>query len=88
MIHGIPYGTDDLYVQNMLTNDPNIDKLLSRLTLEQLLKYFDRLIDKYDDDCYTASCELDRAAYRGSRFITCEDWAKLIQQQILSKEEN
>jgi len=72
----------------MLTNDSNIDKLLSRLTLEQLLKYYDRLIDKYDDDCYTASCELDRAAYRGSRVITCEDWAKLIQQQILSKEEN
>ena len=70
----------------MLTNDPNIEKLLSKLTLTQLLKYFDRLIDKYDDDCYTASCELDRAAYRGSRFISCEDWAKLIQQQILSKE--
>ena len=70
----------------MLTNDPNIEKLLSRLTLTQLLKYFDRLIDKYDDDCYTASCELDLAAYRGSRSITCEDWANLIQQQILSKE--
>ena len=70
----------------MLTNDPNIEKLLSKLTLTQLLKYFDRLIDKYDDDCYTASCELDLAAYRGSRSITCEDWANLIQQQILSKE--
>jgi len=70
----------------MLTNDPNIDRHLGKLNLEQLHKYFNRLVDKYDDDCYTASCELDLAAYRGSRSITCEDWAKLIQQQILSKE--
>ena len=83
-INGIPYGTDDLYVQNMLTSDPTIETYFKQLNNDQLIKYHDRLVDTYDDDCFQASYELNKVTCRGGSRLRCDQWAKLIRDHIHS----
>ena len=78
------YGTNDVYVKDMSTNDPKIESYLQQLNNDQLLKYHDRLIDTYDDDCFQASYELNKATHRGGSRLKCGQWAKLIRNHIHS----
>ena len=82
------YGTNDVYAQNMLTNDPTIESYFQQLNNVQLLKYHDRLIDTYDDDCFQASYELNKATKRGGSRLKCGQWAKLIRNHIVQMDKN
>ena len=61
-----------------------LDELVSQLTLVELLKFNDRLIDTYDHDCYLASQELNELTFRGSERLDRSDWEKIILKHILS----
>ena len=65
-----------------------LDELVSQLTLVELLKFNDRLIDKYDHDCFLASQELNELTFRGSERLDRSDWEKIILRHILSHEIN
>ena len=61
-----------------------LDELVSQLTLVELLKFNDRLIDTYDHDCYQASQELNELTFRGGERLDRSDWEKIILKHILS----
>ena len=63
-----------------------LDSILMKLSVEELLKFNDRLVDYHDHDSYHAAQELDELTYRGSEPLSRSEWLKLIVKTVLSKE--
>tara|TARA_Y100000766_G_scaffold92920_1_gene79281 strand:- start:1148 stop:1393 length:246 start_codon:yes stop_codon:yes gene_type:complete len=63
-----------------------LDQELMNIPLKEQLKYFDRLVDKHDHDCYLASQELNERTRRGGQPLSRSQWLELIKYFIQQSE--
>ncbi len=63
-----------------------LSSMLNTLSVSDLLNFHDRLVDRYDHDCYLAAQELDELTIRGSDTMSRATWLKIIVKQIRTRE--
>jgi|TARA_X000001036_G_scaffold180928_1_gene171165 hypothetical protein len=63
-----------------------LDSMLDELPVSDLLVFYDRLVDRYDHDSYSAAQELDELTIRGSDTMSRSTWLEVIVKSIRTRE--